>query len=260
MNNRCVATCAVIALNTLIHAGNEANHRPEILRSIKEQGQSISGIVLTSNIISLIDGVPWAVNANTIKLMLHVRREIRKIQFGDLKPDGDFEGHYLFNGQKLSLRQLALIESSYETDYYKKDDELHRSKTRCPQDFTSLELQYAQAKQELRTCLEQAKNEFELKMAPFEKNIRGTKSQIVVLIEESCRKRKSPDSILLQWADIEEGKEIEVVRKQIVTFKAFDQFCTDLVNFLEDIMHSCPKAWTQFKKLMETKPSNTSNK
>lgn len=212
------------------------------------------GIVLTSEIIHLIDGfqIPWGIDANVIKLMLHVRREIKKIQFGEQTKNGQCEGHYVFHDLNHSVRSLAILESKYEAEYYQKLQEYNKDPKKYHQELQDLNLWYNQIKQQLHTCLEIVKKEFEQKIAPFSKNAQGGKDQMLILMEESCKKRNRSDCFLLRWGEVEEGNETKLMQEQIHTFKAMDQFCTDLVNFLEDLMTSCKKAWAQFKKLMET--------
>jgi hypothetical protein len=212
-----------------------------------------SGIILTSEIIHIVDGfqIPWGIDANVIKLMLHVRREIKKIQFGEQTKDGQFEGHYVFHDLHHSIRSLAILESKYEAEYYQKLTEFNKNPSLYHHELHDLNIWYNQIKQQLSVCLEIAKKEFEQKIASFSKNAQGGKDQMLILIEESCRKRNRNDCFLLKWAEVEEGNETKLMHEQINTFKGMDQFCTDLVNFLEDLMNSCKKAWAQFKKLME---------
>ena len=209
------------------------------------------GIVLTSEIISLIDGFPWGINANIIKHMLQVRREIKKIQFGDPTKDGKLVGHYIFDDIKYSVRTLATLESKYEMEYYKKLESYSKDKEGNHHPLVELQQWNNQIKHKFRTILEVAKKEFNIKVAPFSKNARGAKTQMLMLIEDSAKKRGREDCFLLKWADADEDNEMVAFNEQIITFKALDQFCTDLINFLEDLMRSCPKAWNQFKKIMD---------
>jgi hypothetical protein len=73
---------------------------------------------------------------------------------------------------------------------------------------------------------------------------------MIILIGESCEKHNRSNSLLLDWARIEGDDETESFNKQVTNFTIFHEFCTDLVNFLEDLIRSCPKAQQQFKKLM----------
>jgi hypothetical protein len=210
-------------------------------------------IVLTSEIINIIDGfpIPWGIDANVIKLMLHVRREIKKIQFGDVAKDGKQQGHYTFKKTLNSVRTLAVLESKYEAEYYQKLQEYNKNPEKFHKEIDALNAEYNEIKKQLKESLDAAKKEFDAKIAPFCANAKGGKEQMLILIEESCKKRNRTDCFILKWGEAEEGNETKLMHEQITTFKAFDQFCTDLVFFLEDLMGSCKKAWGQFKKLMD---------
>lgn len=224
------------------------------LFSIKaDSKEHTGGIVLTSEIVSIIDGFPhpWGIDAKIIKSMLHLRRELKKLQFGELKRSGSFEGHYKFHNLQHSIRTLAMLESRYEAEYYESLALYTSNREKYKQELQDLEIGYHNAKQQLRLCLEQSKKEFDELTKPFAKTARGGKKQMEVLIKESCQKRNRPDCFLLKWAEAPEDNESQLMFDQIITFKAMDQFCTDLTNFLEDLMRSCKKAWGQFKKIMD---------
>jgi hypothetical protein len=76
---------------------------------------------------------------------------------------------------------------------------------------------------------------------------RGAKNILIVLIQEDCEKRNRPESLLLEWAKTKEGHETTMFEQRINSFHDYYHFCTDLVNFLLDLIHSCPKAENQFK-------------
>ncbi len=212
-----------------------------------------TNVVLTSEIINIIDGfpIPWGIDANVIKLMLHVRREVKKIQFGDTAKGSKQPGHFLFKNSFHSVRSLAVLESKYEAEYYQKLQEYNKDSEKYHKEIDQLNTEYNETKKELKATLDEAKKEFDIKIAPFCANAKGGKEQMLILIEESCKKRNRTDCFILKWGESEEGHETKLMHEQITSFKAFDQFCTDLVNFLEDLMVSCKRAWGQFKKLMD---------
>lgn len=209
------------------------------------------GIILDSDMIHFIDGKSFGVNAKTIKLMLQVRREMKRLLLGEQTKSGNLEGHYLFNESLHSIRSLATIESKYEAHFYQQEESLTHDIGNHQRELANAGQQYNELKHQLRALLLKVKQEFEAKLAPFAKSARGAKGQMLVLIAESCGKRHRPDSLLLKWADTAEGDEMKFFQDQIVSFRTLDQFCSDLVNFLEDLMHSCPKAMAEFKKLMD---------
>jgi hypothetical protein len=91
----------------------------------------------------------------------------------------------------------------------------------------------------------EAKEEFKRINAPYLESVQGTKAIMEMLIEESCQARGRTDSFLLEWSIVPEGQEMESFEKNITTFRSFDVFCTDLTNFLQDVIVSCPKACAQ---------------
>lgn len=79
----------------------------------------------------------------------------------------------------------------------------------------------------------------------------GAKAIIVRLIEEDCIKRNREDSLLLSWAKTPEGNEEEAFNKDVTSYSTLYSFCVDLINFLNDLMHSCPKAHSKFTERIE---------
>lgn len=217
------------------------------------------GIVLTSPLLGLIDGLSFGINANHIKMMLMVHRELKKIMFGEADKTGALIGRYTFNGSQHSIRSLVLLETLKEEEYRNSHAALSLDAAN-KQKIADLESGYKKFKKELEASLLTIKKDFEQKVAPFEKNARGAKEQMLVLIAESCQKHGHPDSYLLKWADTQEGNEMVYVRDHLHSFKEFDQFCSDLLNFLEDLMRSCPKAWNQFKQQLDAAKQNQAHK
>lgn len=213
-----------------------------------------TGIILTSPLIPILDGL--FINATQVKMMLAVHKKIKDILYGEKNKAGVLEGRYTFEGQKHSVKSLLAIETPLETDYATQRAALLADPVKNQNEISVLDLAYNKTKHNLRTCLLEVKKEFEEKIAPFEKNARGAKDQMLYLMTESCQKHNRPDSGLLTWADTQEGNEMVYVRDHINTFYAFDQFCTDLLNFLEDLMRSCPKAWKQFKQQLDAAKQN----
>lgn len=82
-------------------------------------------IVLKSGVLKLLDGVPFGLDGATIADMIHVRREVRKIQFGvQDKQTKKFEGIYSFDGQMHSIHSLACYERALEKEYTARMEEL----------------------------------------------------------------------------------------------------------------------------------------
>lgn len=79
----------------------------------------------------------------------------------------------------------------------------------------------------------------------------GNKNQFVLLIHEWCSKRSRLHSRLKTWSEIGDHEEKDHFEKNIITFKLFEEFCSDLLTFLSDIVTSCPKAHKKFKQRVQ---------
>ena len=139
---------------------------------------------------------------------------------------------YLYDGEKHSMRSLVHIE-----DYLQE----HKD--------TLGEIMYTKKMVELKILLKYAQADFLQIVEPFLLNVRGTKDLMNVLVEESCKKRSLTSCYLLDWTHY--GKEIDestIIKKDITSLKMLAQFCSELVNFLADLAHSCPHALASIKK------------
>ena len=139
---------------------------------------------------------------------------------------------YIYDGEKHSMRSLAHIEEYLEE---------HKD--------TLGELMYTKKMVELKTLLKYAQADFLQIVEPFLLNVRGTKDLMNALVEESCKKRELKKCYLLDWAHY--GKDIDessIIKQDITSIKMLAQFCTELVNFLADLAHSCPHALASIKK------------
>ncbi|MCL5875199.1 MAG: hypothetical protein M1114_01875 [Candidatus Dependentiae bacterium] len=182
-------------------------------------------IILESPIIRLIDGL-GIINGNRIGSMLQVRREVRRIKLGEPQEGGEFVGLYEWNGKKYSVKGLAELE-------------------KMMQDAND-----AAGLRSLKPLLKDAKKDFIRWVMVFLGESEGAKGQMFLLIEEWSIKAKRHDSLLLRWAAAPAGEEERQFEKDIANFKIFDTFCTDLINFLEALMDSCPKAKAQFQEIL----------
>lgn len=205
---------AMIALTSLMYADD----------SLFRAGEH--DIILDSTLIKIVDGNEIGINGERVRMMIQVRRSVKEMQFGTPTPSGDFVGNYEYNNKKYSAHELMLLEA----------DAIAMGDTHTVQD--------------LKPCLKLVKKQFMTRVKPFMANARGAKGQMLLLIEESCKKRKRFDSILLRWGAAREEEEARQFDKDIVDFKTFDTFCTDLIHFIEDVIRSCPKALAQFKQLV----------
>ncbi len=187
-------------------------------------------VLLESPLIKFMDGKRYGVDGEGIKDLMRIIREITNVQFGRLRKNRKRVGQFVWQGEKHSLQSLAQLEREYIEQG-----------------------SYEQHKAGLTKLLEEIKTTFEEIVAPFMENARGAKGQMLVLIEESCTKRNLKGTFLLGWAAAKEGEDLELFKKDIDRLTKLENFCTDLVNFLEDLMHSCRKGMAQFIHSAKTK-------
>lgn len=183
-------------------------------------------IILESSLVKLVDGLSFGIDGRKIAMMFRVRKAVRKIQHGISNEQGVFTGLYEFKGDTYGVHELAYIEQ--------------QAKLRS--DIETID--------ELKQVLILAKKDFLNKVKPYMATARGAKKPMFMLIKESCKKRNRSDSILLRWGAAREEDEERQFEHDIVGFGIFDVFCTDLMNFMEDVIRSCPKALEQFKHMI----------
>jgi len=137
---------------------------------------------------------------------------------------------YNYNNQLYSIKDLAKIETA-----------LFKNATDNAQ---VLEL-----KKDLKIALNYAQADFLEIGEKFLINVKNTKTLMIALIEESCAQRENNNCYLLRWSQLKgEFNEKEIFRRDITSIRDFTLFCKDLVNFLGDLAHSCPKALENIKK------------
>lgn len=155
--------------------------------------------------------------ANTMKL----RTNLNERRLG-IKTNQGLVGYYLYNDNKHSLSSLITLEKN------------------------------AQRAQEMRHFLQEVIVPDFLKLTePFLVDATGAKPAMMSLIKEWAEKAGRSNSLLLAWGASKEGHESDVVRNQAKTIQEFDQFCADLVYFLESLMRSCKVATQQYKEHLQ---------
>lgn len=190
---------------------------------------------MTSPVIEFLDGKSWGVNGEAVGYMRQVGLNIIKMQYGTPQKDSKVRiGLFEYDGKQYTLKELIAIAREYA------------------EKAASYSIQeYEKIRAKLKTALSAAIEYFINTIEPFMGQANGAKKQVVILIEEWAEKRNRQNSELLHWAETEEGKEFDVFKKNAKNFEALDDFCTDLVCFLGDLMRSCPKANKQFEKLKD---------
>ena len=189
-------------------------------------------ITLESSVIKIADGT--FINADKIEFIRKFCRKLRSFLFGDQLPNNQRKGKYFFHGKWHSVESLARIEQELTVMLPQEQD--NNKKVEIEDCLAAL--------QELLT---HAKADFIVQSNEFIESGRGAKNITVILIQEDCQKRNIPDSLLLDWAKTKEGQESTMFERQITSFDKYYHFLIDLVNFLSDLVHSCPKAEVQFK-------------
>ncbi len=181
-------------------------------------------IKLNPDIITIIDGTSFGIHGELVGAVYKIARDVRTMQFGRRTATG-FTGTYVFAGQPHSIKTLIAIEKR------------------------AIDGTNQAALKELAELLKIMKHDFRAIVGPFMGQARGAKEPMFLLISESCTKRNRPNSLLLTWARANGTDDMEVFDQTVTSFALFDGFCTDLINFLGDLLGSCPKARAQFEKL-----------
>jgi hypothetical protein len=177
---------------------------------------------LQSTMLHAVDGN--FLNADTLERVFSFKREVINIMWGAKDASGNIAGRYSFCGGLYGADELA------------KKEQLQKSLT---------------ANKEFSQALQRMKKDF-LKASDKLKAIaRGAKPAMGILIEESCARRQRMDSVLLLWAHTPEEEEDPIFDEKVKTVSDFTRFCFDLLDFIEDLLHSCPKARKLFEVRLE---------
>ena len=202
-----------------------------ILQSIQIQSsdtRDFPAIILTDPKLKLVDG--WIMDGNQFKKDMQFRLKLNQRRFGEKTPTG-MVGFYEFENTKHSLQSLIALENELV--------------------ITNTPLAQKRLQNLYTFLISVIIEEFITLSAPFLADARGAKKDIFALILEWANKAQRHSSKLLDWGASKEGEETQVVRTKIKTIADFEQFCADLVYFLESLMRSCPIATAQFKELLK---------
>lgn len=187
---------------------------------------------LEAEILEIIDGFALGVNGTTVGMIMRLRLDLNKRRLGKTSAAQKAVGSYDFEGKKYTMAELVDIEKK-----------LVQSNSAADQ----------QRLKALRVTLTKVIEDFVELTKPFLADARGAKGQMIVLITEWAHKAHRSNSHLLEWANVEEGKEASTIHQKLTTITLFEQFVDDLLYFLETLLRSCPKACAQFKEMMEQK-------
>lgn len=192
---------------TLLHLGALAT----------EASRKITGnTILNSKLLKMIDGKSFGIDGRKIRAMLIIRTHILHMLHGTLK-NNQRVGSYVLDNKHYTVKEL------YESE---KNGTLPN--------------------QNARGWLKIVKEDFATKIEPFLELGRGSKPEMLILIEESLRLHKRQNSILHMWAQEPEGDDMVGFDREVQSFEHHFVFLNDLLNFLDDLISSAPKACQQF--------------
>jgi hypothetical protein len=171
--------------------------------------------------LSTFDGKSFGMSSDKIHAQLIMRTQILQMLYGVAK-DGKRQGLYTFKGDLHTIEQLHKITFDDHT--------------------------------EEKALLEHVKADFETRIKPFIEMGRSFKPQMLLFIGESLRlhKRNHPSNILLRWAETDGNNDMEAFYTYVNSFKDLSEFLYDLLNFLDDLISSCPKAKQLFIDNLKT--------
>lgn len=139
---------------------------------------------------------------------------------------------YKYDDQYHSIKNLAKVEAFMNSKKHDLPKETVHDKVK-----------------ELQIILNYAQADFLEIVEPFFVNAKNTKDLMVDLIEESCKLRNNNDCYLLRWCHIKGDEDERVIfHRDITSVRYLTIFCKDLVNFLGDLAHSCPRALEDLRK------------
>ncbi len=189
--------------------------------------------------INIIDGFPGGLDGPAVAGLIHFIKELKKLQLGERKSrNAPRQGKYLFEDKKHTLTELAEIEQTIEKQY------AHGAINQKSYDLK---------KKKLNEVLKIVKKDFIDVSIPSLDQAQGSKEIVVELIEYWTKINNRSDSFMLEWGREEEGQEIAIFQERVQSFTMFDQFCTDLTLFNEDLIESCPRGFRQFLDLLHNK-------
>ena len=172
--------------------------------------------VLTSSVISLVDGKKIGVTGHTMLIMMDIRRKMLTILSSRV---------HSFENKTWTLTELAQFEQEHK-----------KSKRRI--------------RKLHETCLEATIQEISARSCSYAKLAHGAKSSLLVLINESCKQHNRSKSVLQNWGQVKDGTESEQLYRDLKNMQLCAEFCQDMINFLEDMMSSCPIGQAQLYDLM----------
>ncbi|MEX0940125.1 MAG: hypothetical protein WDZ41_02100 [Candidatus Babeliales bacterium] len=176
-----------------------------------------------------IDGNRLGINGHEIRNLMYIRKKVQDQLHGTLDPvTKERTGIYIFQGQYHSIASLTQFEKNN------------------PHMTTAVRVQ-------LYSLLEIIKADFVKIADPFVKQAYGVKGITLKFMEQWSTLHNRENSYLLVWGKEKDGHEFETFNRETTTFVHLNDFCTDLISFISDLIQSCPRAWKQFLELQRKK-------
>ena len=175
-----------------------------------------SMVKIEDPVLNLVDGIPGAMDASSIKKCFETWRVIDTIQYTK---------KYDLNGKKVTLKELVILEAQYKKNKTSPDSSEYKA---------------------LQKTLKNVKAEFSKATQPLLKKAESNsiqKENNLKLIALYTKISKLAQSLLNSW-----GKTDEAELLAQADTKTFFIFLNHLKGFLKSLMYSCTKARTMFKK------------
>lgn len=107
---------------------------------------------------------------------------------------------------------------------------------------------------EIEKSLDLALLYFDKLSEDYVSQIQVAKEYMVKLIDQWSQLRNSPETLLLNWSNLN-CSERESMRNSLTSFKIFNTFLGELLLFLADLMHNCPKSLKKYRDSLKTRES-----
>lgn len=109
---------------------------------------------------------------------------------------------------------------------------------------------------EIKKSLDLAINYFDKLSADYVAQIQVAKEYIVKLIDQWSVLRHVPETMLLNWSSLN-CSERQSIHTALTSFKILNNLLGDLLLFLADLMHNCPKSLKKYRDSLKTRePAN----
>ena len=200
---------------------------------IQSASKSSKSTPFSSDFLKAIDNVPGVMDKEKVKNTLWLITEIKRIHNGQYRINakgqldcsrGTTPKDIIFQGKKQTIKNLVELEK--QAKHFSDSD-----------------------KKAFDTLFHIIKDYFDKVNNVLAPEAQGTHAFMKDLAIQFCSKRNRPDSLLLNW---NKGDEVEMYRRSVTSFKIFYTFTMDLMNFLGDLIMSCPKALKAYQDSKES--------